>query len=81
METGITTERLLGFAFSLIVVALGAAMCRSKLLTGSDWVTLTTWVTGALLLGRAAAVAASGYAVTAQAKTTAMAQAKAGASS
>ncbi len=71
MDSGVTTDRLLAYAFATFVVALAAALCWSKLLTGADWVTAATWVTGSLLLGRAAAVVASGYAVNAQAKATA----------
>lgn len=71
METGISTDRLLAYAFATFVVSLAAALCWSKLITGADWVTAATWVTAAVLLGRAATVAAAGYAVTTQAKVAA----------
>lgn len=71
METAISTDRLLAYAFATFVVALAAALCWSKLITGADWVTAATWVTAVLLIGRAATVAATGYAVTTQAKAAA----------
>lgn len=68
-DTG--SERLLATAFATGVIAVASAMLWAGRLTGGDWVTTTTWVTGALMLGRAAGIAASGYSATAQAKAVA----------
>jgi len=59
----ITTERVLTYAFGAGVVIVATGLAWSKLLTGAEWVTLATWVTGAVILGRAAGIAASGFVV------------------
>lgn len=72
METGIT-ERVLAYLFGAFVIAIGAALCWSGKMNGSEWSDAVTWVTGAVVLGRAASVAAAGYTVSAQAKAAAVA--------
>lgn len=67
-DTGITTDRLLTYAFGAAVIAIATGLAWSKLLTGAEWVTNATWVTAAVVLGRAAGVAASGFVISAQAR-------------
>ena len=74
MDAESSSERLLATAFATGVIAAATALLWAGRLTGGDWVTTTTWVVSALMLGRAATVAAGGYAVTAQAKAVAVAQ-------
>lgn len=71
METGIATERVLAYLFGAFVIAIAAGLCWSAKMSGSEWSDAATWVTGAVVLGRAASTAASGYAATAQAKAAA----------
>lgn len=54
------------FATGVVIVATGLLWLGK--INGGDWVTTVTWVTAALLLGRAASAAASGYVVSAQAR-------------
>lgn len=67
-ETGITTDRLLTYAFGVLVLALATGLAWSKLISGAEWVTTSTWITAAVVLGRAAATAATGFVVSAQAR-------------
>jgi hypothetical protein len=62
--------------FSTFICAIASAMLWTGKLSGAEWVSTVTWVSTALILGKAAAVAASGFAVSAQAKATAASSAK-----
>lgn len=73
-DSGITTDRLLTYAFGVLVLALATALTWSKLISGAEWVTTATWITAAVVLGRAAATAATGFVVSAQARAEAAAK-------
>jgi len=48
--------------FSTVVCAIATAMLWTGKISGAEWVSTVTWVTSALIVGKAATLAASGYA-------------------
>ena len=68
IDTHITLDRLLVYAFCLVVIAVATGLCIAKLVTGDAWCTFVTWVTGAVVLGHAAGQAAAGYVQNAQSR-------------
>lgn len=50
-------------AFALLVQIAATGLLLIGRLTGEEWVTTTTWVTAAYMLGQAAGVYASGFSV------------------
>lgn len=60
------------FAFALLVLLAATGLLLLGKIAGPDWVTTTTWVTGAYMLGQAAGIAATGYVTTASARVEAI---------
>lgn len=54
--------------FALLVEIAATGLLWGERISGPDWVTTTTWVTAAYMLGQAAGVAAEGYVIAAKGK-------------
>lgn len=70
IDTHITLDRLLIFAFCLVVVGIATALTLGKQVTGAEWCNFTVWIVGVVALGRAVGDAATGYVQNAQTRAT-----------
>ena len=68
MSTPVDKTNWTHVAFCVGIVAAASLLCLGGKLSGAEWVSAATWITGILILGTPVGVVATGFTVVAQAK-------------